>query len=55
MDNIISFTLALQVWEWLKTKQGQARVNEELKKRKVARSFKISLIDAKIGELKVRG
>lgn len=41
------------MWEWLKTKHGQGKVTEELKKRKVAKSFRVGIIDAKIVELKV--
>eukprot|EP00752_Nemacystus_decipiens_P011950 g10596.t1 len=41
-----------QVRDWLKTKQGAARVTEEIKKRKAVQSFRIGIIDASIAELK---
>lgn len=39
--------------EWLKTKQGMGRVTDEIKKRKAIHSFRIGIIDANIGTLKV--
>lgn len=43
-----------QVWDWLKTKAGQTRVTVELKKRKVAKSLRIGIIDASICTQKVQ-
>lgn len=43
-----------QVWDWLKTKPGQSRVTDELKKRKAAKSLRIGIIDASIGTQKVQ-
>ncbi len=42
-----------KVREWLKTKQGIARVKEEVKKRKAVQSMRIGVIDASIGTLTV--
>lgn len=44
----------MEVRDWLKTKQGMARVTDELKKRKAIQSLRVSIIDASIAELKVK-
>ena len=43
-----------QVRDWLKTKQGTARVTDEIKKRKAIQSLRVGIIDASIAELKVK-
>lgn len=43
-----------QVRDWLKTKQGTARVTDEIKKRKAIQSLRVGIIDASIVELKVK-
>lgn len=45
---------SMQVRDWLKTKQGAARVTEEIKKRKAIQSLRIGIIDASIATLKVK-
>lgn len=43
-----------EVRDWLKTKQGMARVMDEIKKRKAIQSLRVGVIDGTIAELKVK-
>lgn len=53
MTTGVCFGLSSQIQEWLKTKQGQVSVTDEMKKAKAIKRFRIGLIDMRIAELEV--